>query len=210
MSPVTRRYLVALAMVVALGSLGEAALRHRPRAAVYHPDFATVPARVGDYESRDLPVNESIYQFLAAGGMLEREYLGPEGKVRLTIIYAADWRSVHSPMGCYPAQGWEVLDERPVEFPGATGGEPLHARIVRVRKEGQERLALFSFAYAGGTTADWTLMPVKVALAPRGAGCLVFTLYTPLQPDPAGALGRLQAIFAATYPAAISFWAAGK
>jgi hypothetical protein len=208
-SPDARRYLTALAVVLVLGGAGEALRLSRPREAHYQPDFAAVPLRIGDYQGRDLPVSESIYRFLAAGGMLEREYEGPAGAVRLTIIYAADWRSVHSPTGCYPAVGWEVLEDRPVDFlaPGGASAEPLHARLLRVRKGDQERLAAFSFAYQGGTTADWALMTLRVALGPRGAGGLVFTLSTPNDP---GALARLGEIYAAAYPAAIGFWNQGK
>ncbi len=207
MSSDTRRYLTALAAVIVLGAAAEAMRLTRPRQAQYQPDFATVPLRIGDYQGRDLPVDESIYRYLAAGGMLEREYEGPAGPVRLTILYAADWRSVHSPTGCYPATGWEVLEDRAVDFPpqAASGStKPLHARLLRVRKGEQERLAVFSFAYAGGTTADWAQMTIRVALGRRGAGGLVFTLSTPSDP---GALARIGEIYAAAYPEAIRFWA---
>ena len=105
MPPAPRRYLIALAVVLSLGGGGEALRLSRPRAADYHPTFAAVPLQIGDYQGQDLPVDQSIYSFLAAGGMLERRYRGPAGTVQLTIIYAADWRSVHSPTGCYPASG---------------------------------------------------------------------------------------------------------
>lgn len=210
MSPHARRYLTALAVVVVLGGAAEGVRLTRTREAQYRPDFAAVPLRIGDYQGRDLPVDESIYRYLAAGGMLEREYEGPAGAVRLTILYAADWRSVHSPTGCYPATGWEVLEDRAVDFPAPAGSgsaEPLHARLLRVRKGEQERLAVFSFAYAGGTTADWAQMTIRVALGRRGAGGLVFTLSTPSDPE---ALARLGQIYAAAYPAAIRFWEEGK
>lgn len=205
MSSPARRYLTALAIVIVLGGAAEAMRLTRPREAQYRPDFSTVPLRIGDYQGRDLPVDESIYRYLAAGGMLEREYEGPAGSVRLTILYAADWRSVHSPTGCYPATGWEVLEDRAVDLPaaGSRSAEPLHARLLRVRKGEQERLAVFSFAYAGGTTADWAQMTIRVALGRRGAGGLVFTLSTPSDP---GALARLGEIYAAAYPEAIRFW----
>ena len=201
-----RRYLAALAVVVVLGGAGEALRLSRDNAAHYQPDFAEVPMRIGDFQGRDLPVDQSIFDFLSAAGMLEREYRGPRGPVWLSVIYAANWRSVHSPMGCYPAQGWEVLDERPVEFPAQAGGEPLHARLLRVKKDDQERLAIFSFAYKGGNTADWATLPFRVMLGPPGAGGLVFTLSTPALPDSSAALERLAEIFAAAYPPAVAFW----
>jgi hypothetical protein len=201
---------MALVIVVVLGGGGEALRLSRPHEAHYQPDFAAVPATIGDYRGQDLPVDASIYRFLAAGGMLERRYQGPSGMVQLTIVYAADWRSVHSPTGCFPAAGWQIVEERPVDFPAVEGTEPLHARLLRVRKDQHELLSLFSFAYPGGTTADWATMGVKVALGPRGAGGLVFTLSTPLQDDSHAALQRLGLLFANAYPAAIGFWTQGK
>ncbi len=209
MSQTTRRYLVALAVVLLLGGAGEYLRVTRARASHYQPDFSAVPRRIGEFQGTDLPVDQSIFDFLSAGGMLEREYQGPGGRVRLSIIYAADWRSVHSPMGCYPAQGWEILDERPVTLaaPAATGGEEkLQARLLRVRKQDQERLAVFSFAYKGGNTADWATLPFRIMLGPPGAGGLVFTLSTSATPDAEAALQRLAEIFAAAYPPAVAFW----
>jgi len=201
-----RRYLAALAVLVVLGGASEALRWTRDRQAHYQPDFAGVPIRIGDFQGHDRPVDQSIFEFLAAGGMLERDYTGPEGMVRLSVIYAANWRSVHSPMGCYPAQGWEVLDERPVDFPVQASAEPLHARLLRVKKDDRERLVIFSFAYKGGSTADWAMLPFRIMLGPPGAGGLVFTLSTSAAPDRQAALQRLAEIFAAAYPPAVAFW----
>jgi EpsI family protein len=197
---------MALAVVVVLGGAGEGLRLSRPRTADYHPSFAAVPQQIGAYQGQDLPVDQSIYRFLSASGMLERVYVGPGEPVQLTVLYAADWRSVHSPTGCYPASGWEILEEQSVDFAVPAGGEALHTRLLRVRRGDRERLALFSFAYPGGTTADWSTMGVKVALGPRGAGGLVFTLSTDLGGDYEAALKRLDLILATAYPPAIAFW----
>jgi EpsI family protein len=209
MSALARRYLIALGLVLAFGGAGEAIRVTRVPPAAYRPDFAAIPLRIGEYQGRDLPIDESVYKFLGAGGMIEREYVGPGAPVRLSVLYASDWRSVHSPEGCYPAQGWELVSNEKVTVPvRADRGEaqPLQARLLRLHKGDQTLLALFSFAYKGGTTPDWAWMGLRVALGPKGAGGLVFTLSTLEKPNAQAARARIEQIFAAAYPKAVEFW----
>ncbi|HEY3398165.1 MAG TPA: exosortase-associated EpsI family protein [Armatimonadota bacterium] len=206
----SRRYLIAAALVLLLGSGGEYVRVTRVPPAAYHPTFAEVPLSIGDYQGKDVPIDESIYRFLAASGMLERRYEGPEGGVQMTILYASDWRSVHSPAGCFPAQGWEIVSDDPVSYDPPRGSgitSMLHARLLRLHKDDKWLMAMFSFAYQGGTTSDWSDEGMKVARGPRGAGGLVFTLSTPLDPrDPQASVKRIGTVFATAYPGAIAFW----
>lgn len=212
MSPDARRYLIALGILVVFGAVAHAVRVNRVPEAIYQPDFSAIPRQVGEYQGRDVPVDESIYKFLAAAGILERVYEGPGGAVRLTVIYAPDWRSIHSPAGCFPAQGWEVITDDEVTYsppPDSPVQKPLKARLIRLHKDDHWLLALFSFAYYGGTTSNWAEEGYRVAFGPRGAGGLVITLNTPVQPNLRAAAERISHIFVETYPAAISFWYEG-
>ena len=205
MSADARRYLIAVILLAVLGSAAEAVRIARVPPAAYHPTFAEVPREIGTYTGRDLPVDQSIFAFLGAEAMLERSYEGPGVPVQMTVLYAPDWRSIHSPEGCFPAQGWSVLEEKVLTVASSAG--PLQAKLIRSRKDDQHLLALFSFAYYGGTTADWTQEGYKVALGPRGAGGVLFSLSTPLESsDPAPGTARLTEVLQVAYPAAIAFW----
>lgn len=209
MSSDARRYLIALGVLMVFAGGAHFLRVNRVPEAKYSPSFAAIPRQVGEYVGHDVPVEESIYRFLAAAGMLERVYQGPEGPVQLTVIYAPDWRSIHSPAGCFPAGGWEVISDDAVTYPPLPNSpvqEPLKARLIRLHKDDQWLLALFSFAYYGGTTSNWAEEGYRVAFGPRGAGGLVITLNTPIQPDLRAATRRISRIFGETYPAAISFW----
>ena len=127
------------------------------------------------------------------------------GPVSMSVLYAPDWRSIHSPEGCFPAQGWTVLEEKVLTVPSSAG--PLQAKLIRLKKGDLYLLALFCFGYPGGTTADWTQEGYKVALGPRGAGGIVFTLSTVIATtDPEAAGKHLTEIMQVAYPAAASFW----
>jgi EpsI family protein len=204
-SPVTRRYLTAVVLLLILSVAAEAVRVTRVPPAAYHPTFSEIPREIGVYTGVDLPPDESVLNFLSATAMLERRYDGPDGSVSLSVLYAPDWRSIHSPEGCYPAQGWTVLGEQVITLTSSAG--PLRAKLIRLKKGDLFLLALFSFAYYGGTTADWTEEGLRVALGPRGAGGVVFTLSTPVsEAAPATAHQRLMEIMQVAYPAAISFW----
>ncbi|NLO73924.1 MAG: EpsI family protein [candidate division WS1 bacterium] len=192
-------------LLVVLAVAAEAVRLTRVPPAAYHPTFAEIPREIGAYTGVDLPPDESVLNFLSATAMLERRYDGPDGSVSLSVLYAPDWRSIHSPEGCYPAQGWTVLSEQTITLPSSAG--PLRAKLIRLKKNDLFLLALFSFAYYGGTTADWTAEGLRVALGPRGAGGVVFTLSTPVaESAPETAYHRLTKIMQVAYPAAISFW----
>jgi hypothetical protein len=215
MSADARRYLIAVVLLVVMGSAAEAVRVTRVPPAAYHPNFANIPLAVGVYTGHDLPVDQSVYAFLAAAAMIEREYVSPsEPPVQMTVLYAPDWRSIHSPEGCFPNQGWQELEEKKITIPAPPGFPipgPLNAKLTRMEKDEHQILVLFSFAYYGGTTSNWEQMGYKIALGPRGAGGVLFTLATPLESaDTTAAVNRLYTILGAAYPAAINFWYQGK
>ena len=89
----------------------------------------------------------------------------------------------------------------------ASAAGPLQAKFVRLKKEDAHLMALFSFGYPGGTTADWTQEGYKVALGPRGAGGVVFTVSCQAtDQEPQVGLQHLTEIMQVAYPAATSFW----
>jgi EpsI family protein len=57
-------------------------------------------------------------------------------------------RAPHSPEGCYPAAGWEILGRASVDVP-VVGGERLRARLLELQKDGREQVVLFWFQPPG-------------------------------------------------------------
>lgn len=205
-----RRFLIAAFLLLVLGGAAEPVRQWRVPPALYQPTFAEVPMNVGVYRGEDRAVDQSIYNFLGASAILERVYLGPERvPVRLSLVYAPDWRAIHSPESCLPNQGWQVIEQRTVALPAPPDFPvpgPLRVKIIQLQKDRERLLALYSFAYYGGTTADWAQMSRKVVLGPRGAGGLLYTLNTPVTKADSEAGQRLEAILTATYPPALAFW----
>ncbi len=209
MSPITRRYLTAIMILVLTAAAVEGLRAISAAPAAYEPDFATLPMEIAGYQGQSREVDEFIRKYLGAEQMLERLYTGPDGWVTVSLIYGTHWRNVHSPVSCFPAQGWLIVTDDPIQVsPPAnspTSG-PIHARLLRVTKNDQYRLAAFAFCHPGGTTSNWTYQGWKVFTGPRGAGGVIIILNTEPTPDLAAGQQRLKQFLATTYPHAVSFW----
>jgi EpsI family protein len=62
-------------------------------------------------------------------------------------------RAPHSPQGCYPAAGWEILGRRSVNV-SAAAGERFRARLLRVHQGGREQDVLYWFHPPGRWPTD--------------------------------------------------------
>ncbi len=209
MSATARRHLVALIILLAAAAAVEAVRIMSSAPPAFAPDFATLPMKIGDYQGQNREVDEFIRKYLGAEQMLERLYTGPDGLVSVTLIYGVDWRDVHSPVSCFPAQGWLIVADDPIQVPApADSPTPgaVHARLLRVVKNDQYRLAAFAFCHPGGTTSNWIYQGWKVLTGPRGAGGVIVILDTEPTPGLEPAQQRLNQFLAAVYPHAVSFW----
>lgn len=210
----TRRYLAAAVLLLVGAGLTQATRTVREAEAHYEADFSRVPLVIGEYEGERRPVDESIFAYLEAAAMEERIYTGPDGWVRLALVYGTDWRSVHAPTGCFPAQGWHIMHNRTVDLPAPPGSPhpgPVQVRVLDVTRDEARLLAMFAYARPGGTTADWTLHGWRVATGPRGAGGMIIILQSAVQDGNARAVEETLARFMAEiYPRAVSFWYEGQ
>lgn len=206
----TRRYLIAAVLLFAGAGLAWAARSLRPTQPGYQVDFASVPLEINGYKGKSLPMDESIYAMLKAGAMEERVYVRGEEQIHLTLIYGADWRTIHAPTGCYPAQGWQIIHNKVIELPAPPDCPhpgPLQARLLDATKGDARELALFVYARPRGTTADWTEQGLRVATGPPGAGGLIVTLRARVGGGDVSADEKALAEFmTAIYPKAVAFW----
>ena len=209
MSATTRRYLVALIILLAAAAAVEAVRIVSSVPPAFAPDFATLPMKIGNYQGQPREVDEFIRNYLGAEQMLERLYTGPDGLVSVTLIYGADWRDVHSPVSCLPAQGWLIVADDSIRVSAPTNlpvPGTIHARLLRAVKNDQYQMAAFAFCHPGGTTSNWIYQGWKVLTGPRGAGGVIVILNTEPTPNREAAQQRLEQFLAAAYPHAVSFW----
>jgi EpsI family protein len=208
--------LVVACVLLAAGTAGVAVARvHKGAPVRFVFDAGAVPLSAAGYSGTDVPQASQIMQYLEAQAAVSRIYRREGAKpVRLTVVYSTDWRSIHSPTGCYPAQGWNVERDDEVALPAPPGNsqaEPLQARAVVATKEGHAEQALFLYAYPGGTTSDWTREGWMVATGRTGAGGLVIILTTEaVGAKTDEARGNLAALLSELYEPTVSFWGSGS
>lgn len=205
-----RRYLIAVVLLL-IGAGGTQVARGlRVVAPTYKVDFSKMPATVGAFKSEVLPVAQTVYDYLQPAAMEERVYQSPDRQVLMSVIYGTDWRSIHAPTGCYPAQGWQILENHELRIPAPAGCPhpgPINARQLLATKDGNEEMALFVYARPGATTADWTMHVTRMISGKIGAGGLILILKTQVVGDDnKGAQRALVEILSAVYPGAVGFW----
>jgi EpsI family protein len=113
-----------------------------------------LPSELGPWAARaEEQLEDWVLAEIEPDAYLLRRY-EREGAVPVWIYVAlyAQWsgfgRSPHTPEGCYPAAGWEIMRERSVDVP-VGGGKELEASLLDVQKTGQEQHVLHWFQPPG-------------------------------------------------------------
>jgi EpsI family protein len=98
------------------------------------------------YETlRSISLEENAFQMLNLDDYLFRDYQNPKGMVNLYIgyYYTADKAyEAHSPLVCYPAQGWKI-DQKPVKLTINVDGKKIHLEEIITSLGDKKDLVLY-------------------------------------------------------------------
>jgi len=185
----------------------------RPPDAGYMPDFRQMPQRLGDYEAHEMPISETVTNFLHPDAIRSLQYRSSSSNppwLDVSVIYGKDWRPIHSPLHCFAADGWAIVSQEEVTIQVSEGlphPGPLVAKRLRIVKEGVEVIALYTLGYRGGVTSSWLTFAYRVAAGGGGSGGVILLLQTPVT---AGERDRAEAAASKTlaevYPTCVQFW----
>ena len=118
--------------------------------------FAKMPAAIGAWRSAgDLAIDEDSLKVLKADDYLSRLYVRGNIGVSLFIAYYATQQqgdTMHSPMNCLPASGWQPMANDRVQIP--TSGAPINANRVVIQKALDKDLVLYWYQSHGRTIAS--------------------------------------------------------
>ena len=111
-----------------------------------------MPAAIGAWRSAgDLEIDQDSLKVLKADDYLSRLYVRGNVAVSLFIAYCATQQqgdTMHSPMNCLPASGWEPMTNERVQIP--TGGAPINANRVVIQKALDKDVVLYWYSRTGG------------------------------------------------------------
>jgi EpsI family protein len=122
----------------------------RPRLDFDTSSLANLSESFGDWQSSDIPLDESIESMLRADFNIQRAYKDDLGQIAwLYIGYYGTERGgkpEHRPKVCYAAHGWNIEASTPRDL-----GDYQATEYV-VEKNGERRLVLFWFRSSRGNT----------------------------------------------------------
>ena len=86
------------------------------------PLFSKIPLQFGEWQGKDIKLEERVYEILETRNVLSRIYENPKGeKVDLMLVGSQrDRRVAHPPEVCYVGSNFDIIDtkERDVELQG--------------------------------------------------------------------------------------------
>jgi EpsI family protein len=119
--------------------------------------FAQLPAAIGQWQlAGNVAIDEESLKVLKADDYVSRFYASGASAVDLFIAYYATQRqgdTMHSPMNCLPASGWQPMQTDHIQIPTASGA-PVNANRVVIQKGLDKELVLYWYQSHGRTIAS--------------------------------------------------------
>jgi EpsI family protein len=144
----------AVALAAAMLVVGGLAwwLHLRPPLQVDASALERLPAELGAWRSSNVAMDPAVEGVLRADFNLQRAYVHPLGEVVwLYVGYYGTTRGgapEHLPGTCYPAAGWEIVEERHIDVDPSVG---LRVNEFLLQRETERRLVHFWYRSYRGT-----------------------------------------------------------
>ena len=123
------------------------------------------PMQIGEWNSKDLPVEENVYEILETRNLILREYSRGDSKVYLYIIYSQDNRKVsHPPEVCLEGSGITVVKTQKIHLELA-GAKQIVANKLTVEKAGINNLIVYWYKAGEYYFDNYLKQQMRVALA---------------------------------------------
>lgn len=153
-SPLTGRLLALSALLIAGVVVIHASVPETPQ--TRRAPLAQLPASMGGWQSTgDIAIDEESLKVLKADDYVSRFYVRGAASVELLIAYYATQRqgdTMHSPMNCLPASGWEPMSTERIHI--ATAGGTLNANRAVIQKGLDKEVVLYWYQSHGRTIAS--------------------------------------------------------
>lgn len=119
--------------------------------------FAQLPAAIGAWQlAGNVAIDDDSLKVLKADDYVSRYYASGASTVDLLIAYYATQRqgdTMHSPMNCLPASGWQPMKTDQIQIPTVSGA-PVNANRVVIQKGLDKELVLYWYQSHGRTIAS--------------------------------------------------------
>ncbi len=182
----TLRFALAAVLIAVTAIL----LRARSEIIPNPPPLSSFPARLANWDSTNIELDQDTLEVLGAGDFLERAYRDPNRNlpyVDLFLAYFASQRAgdtIHSPQNCLPGSGWAPIENTRVMLSPA-GHAPFSANRYVISKAGERELVLYWFwAHDRGVASEYwaKYYLVKDSIRMNRSDGALVRLVTPMLP----------------------------
>ena len=130
--------------------------------------IAQIPMQFGEWQGKDMPLEENIYEILETRSIIHRSYSSPTGKsVFLSIVYYTETKvDFHAPESCLGGQGFRVHKEDKTVIVRQNGqNTPIRLNQLLRKEEGVDSTLIWYFYKAGDFLGeDYLSLRVSLAL----------------------------------------------
>jgi EpsI family protein len=155
LSSTTGRLLSLSALLVAGVVVIHASVPETPKTT--RTPLSRLPAAVGPWQSAgNIAIDDDSLKVLKADDYVSRFYVRGASAVELFVAYYATQRqgdTMHSPMNCLPASGWEPMSTARIQIP-MSAGPAMNANRVVIQKGLDKELILYWYQSHGRTIAS--------------------------------------------------------
>lgn len=133
--------------VLALGCVVTLAVDHQQRTPLLRT-LDSIPMALGGREGQPATVRPEEVAAAGVSNYLRRVFPAPAAQFEIYVGYyehQTQGRSIHSPKNCLPGSGWEALQQRTTDVPGASGSYTVNRYLL----QNKEQRALVFYWYQG-------------------------------------------------------------
>lgn len=124
-----------------------------------------LPMQIGDWQGKDLPVEEVAYQILETRNLILREYTRGQDTVYLYIVYSQDNRKVsHPPEVCFEGSGITIVKKEPIVLE-VLNNEEVYANKLTVEKAGVTNLVVYWYKAGNYYIDNYLKQQLRIALS---------------------------------------------
>jgi len=152
-------------------------------------DIKTIPIKIGEWQGKDLPIDELTTDILETDAVLLRIYENPKGRqVALAVVYYQDNRvALHLPESCISGAGSFIVKEdvEPIPLPGEND---FKANLMQVKGDKGNQVIVYYFESTGTRTASykdmrWQRMMNRVRSRSNNGALVRFSTVSSASPE---------------------------
>ncbi|MFC2061042.1 exosortase C-terminal domain/associated protein EpsI [Elusimicrobiota bacterium] len=131
-------------------------------------DIYAVPLEIGDWNGKELVIEDSVKKILETDSVMMREYSRGTDKIWLAVVHYNDARvSLHLPESCYSGEGSKIAERSNTEV-SAEGRKDFTAKRMIVKGNKGNRIVFYYFLTGNTSTGSyrelrWIMMKNKMS-----------------------------------------------